>query len=266
MPELPDVEVFRRYLEATGLHQPIAGVAVDAERVVAGATPDELGAYLRGHRFERTYRRGKHLFAGLEAAGWLELHFGMTGYLAYYRDAADAPDHSHVRFRFDNGWELAFVDRRKLGHVAPVPDLDAYLGELDLGIDALDPELNARAFRELASDRRGQVKCWLMDQATLAGLGNVYSDEVLFHAGIHPRRRLEDLEGADLDRLHGRMAGVLEAAVQAKVRPEAMPAGFLLPLREVEGARCPRCGTSLERVKACGRTALVCPACQPLPG
>jgi len=266
MPELPDVEVFRRYMDATALHQTVAEVVTADARVVQGATPADLATFLRGRRFERTERHGKHLFAAVDGDGWLELHFGMTGFLRYYQGADAAPAHGHVRFRFDNGYELAFVDRRKLGHVAPVADLAAYLAELELGVDALDPGLDAAAFRELANGRRGQVKCWLMDQATLAGLGNVYSDEVLFHAGIHPRRRLEDLEGADLDRLHGRMAGVLEAAVQAKVRPEAMPAGFLLPLREVEGARCPRCGTSLERVKACGRTALVCPACQPLPG
>ena len=265
MPELPDVEVFRRYLDATGLHQTIDAVAVDADRVVAGATPGQLGAYLRGHRFERSHRRGKHLFAGLESGAWLELHFGMTGYLAYYHDPADAPDHGHVRFRFANGHELAFVDRRKLGHVAPVPDLDGYVAELGLGVDALDPGLDGEAFRTLAEGRRGQVKCWLMDQATLAGLGNVYSDEVLFHAGIHPRQPLEGLKPADLDRLHARMGEVLEAAIQAGVAPEAMPADFLVPVREQEAAPCPRCGTPLATVKACGRTAHFCPRCQPPP-
>jgi len=136
MPELPDVEVFRRYLDATGLHQPIDRVAVDEARVVAHATPEELAAFLRGNPFERTYRRGKHLFAALDG-GWLELHFGMTGYLAYYADPADAPEYGHVRFRFTNGHELAFVDRRKLGHVAPVSDLEAYLADLAPGATSL---------------------------------------------------------------------------------------------------------------------------------
>lgn len=265
MPELPDVEVFRRYLDATGLHQPIDRVAVDEARVVAQATPEELAAFLRGKPFERTYRRGKHLFAALDG-GWLELHFGMTGYLAYYEDPADAPEYGHVRFRFTNGHELAFVDRRKLGHVAPVSDLEAYLAELDLGVDALDPSLDAAAFRELAAGRRGQVKCWLMDQSTMAGLGNVYSDEVLFHAGFHPKTRLEEFGEEDLEQLHASLRAVLEAAIAARVQPEAMPGDFLLPVREEDGAACPRCGTPLATVKACGRTAHFCPRCQPAPG
>ena len=265
MPELPDVETFRRYLDANGLDQTIEDVAVYDERVVKRATPAELADYLRGHCLVRTYRRGKHLFAALEEAGWLELHFGMTGYLAYYRDPGDAPDYSHVRFAYANGYHLAFVDRRKLGYVAPVRDLQACVAELDLGIDALDPDLDGPAFRELAEGRRGQVKCWLMDQATIAGIGNVYSDEILFHAGIHPRTPLPNLDGADLDRLHGRMRNVLKTAIDAQVQPQAMPADFLVPLREVDGAACPRCGTPLAKVKACGRTAQYCPSCQPSP-
>lgn len=263
MPELPDVETFRRYLDATGLHQTIEEVAVGDERVVKRATPADLADYLQGRRLERTYRRGKHLFAALDAGGWLEVHFGMTGYLAYYRASGEAPEYSHVRFTYANGYHLAFVDRRKLGYVAPVRDLAACLAELELGIDALDPELDAAAFRELAEGRRGQVKCWLMDQATLAGIGNVYSDEILFHAGIHPRTPLQGLGEADLDRLHGQLRAVLKAAIDAQVQPGAMPADFLVPLREVADAACPRCGTPLAKVKACGRTAQYCPRCQP---
>ena len=265
MPELPDVETFRRYLDATGLHQTVEEVVVADERVVERATPAELVRFLKGHRLERTFRQGKHLFAALEAEGWLEFHFGMTGYLAYYRDPEEAPAHGHVRLGYDNGYHLAFVDRRKLGHVAPVRDLEAYLADLDLGIDALDPKLDAEAFRGLAAGRRGQVKCWLMDQSTLAGIGNVYSDEILFHAGIHPRAPLEALGPDDLGRLHASLRRVLEAAIEARVEPGSMPADFLLPVREEDGAPCPRCGTPLATVKACGRTAHYCPECQPLP-
>ncbi|MEF8794661.1 Fpg/Nei family DNA glycosylase [Thiohalorhabdus sp.] len=265
MPELPDVETFRRYLDANGLHQTIEEVAVADERVVKRASPAELADYLQGHRLERTYRRGKHLFAALDGEGWLELHFGMTGYLAYYRDPGEAPDYGHVRLAYANGYQLAFVDRRKLGYLAPVRDLAACLAELELGIDALDPELDAAAFRELAKGRRVQVKCWLMDQASIAGIGNVYSDEILFHAGIYPRTPLPDLDWADLDRLHGYMSNVLKTATDSQVQPGAMPGDFLVPLRKVDDAACPRCGTPLAKVKACGRTSQYCPTCQPTP-
>ncbi len=104
-----------------------------------------------------------------------------------------------------------------------------------------------------------------MDQETLAGLGNVYSDEVLFHAGIHPKQPLEDLGPEQLSRLFRTLREVLETAIEAKVDPERMPADFLLPQRE-QGAGCPRCGAELETLKACGRTAYHCPRCQPAPG
>lgn len=265
MPELPDVETFRRYLDATGLHQTIEGVTVEDSRVVAGASPEELEAYLRDRQLTGSDRHGKHLFAALDRGGWLELHFGMTGYLAYFRDPEEAPAYSHVRIRFDNGYQLAFVDRRKLGHVAPVPDLEAYLRELNLGVDALAPGLDAEGFRSLAEGRRGQVKCWLMDQETLAGLGNVYSDEVLFHAGLYPKYPLERLSPADLDYLFRALREVLAQAIEARVDPERMPADFLVP-RRGKGAVCPRCGTELETLKACGRTAYWCPHCQPVSG
>ncbi len=265
MPELPDVEVFRRYLDATALHQTIAGLDASDDRLVAGETPRALAEYLRGHHFERSYRHGKHLFAALETGRWLEWHFGMTGYFAYHKDQEEVPEEGHVRFLLENGAQLLFLDQRKLGHVAALDDLDAYLAELGLGIDALDPELDEATFRSLAEGRRGQVKCWLMDQSTMAGIGNVYSDEILFHAGIHPRQPLEALTDEGLDRLHRHLRSVLEAAIEAGVDPEKMPSDFLVPLREEREADCPRCGEALTKIKACGRRARVCPRCQPGP-
>ncbi|MFP4561340.1 MAG: Fpg/Nei family DNA glycosylase [Thiohalorhabdus sp.] len=261
MPELPDVEVFKRRLDATALHQTIGGVEVEDERILRGCGPAELERRLQGRSLESSRRHGKHLFAGLNSGDWLELHFGMTGDLAYVEDAEDAPPHTRVLFHLENGHHLAYVDRRKLGHLALLEDVDAYLAELGLGPDAraLGPE----EFLERARGQRGQVKCWLMDQEKIAGIGNVYSDEVLFQAGIHPRTPVKALSGTDLWELHRTLWRVLDAAVQAAVRPEAMPEGFLLPHRE-EGAPCPRCGTPIQTIGACGRTAYLCPSCQPV--
>jgi len=258
MPELPDVEVFRRYLEATSLHQEIKGLEVDDGRVIRGSLA-ELERSLRGKKLSAARRHGKHLFAAADG-GWLELHFGMTGSLDYHRDAADDPPYSHAVIRFANGFRLAFVDRRKLGHLGWVPDLEAYLEEEDLGPDALS--LDREGFRRLAEGRRGQVKCWLMDQSALAGLGNVYSDEVLFQAGIPPRRPVAELSGQDLDALFDALHRVADSAIEAGVDPGRMPDDFLVPRRQ-PGAACPRCGTPLEDRKVCGRTSYRCPRCQP---
>jgi formamidopyrimidine-DNA glycosylase len=105
------------------------------------------------------------------------------------------------------------------------------------------------------------VKCWLMDQSILAGLGNIYSDEVLFQAGIAPQRKLESLDEADLKRLHARMRKVIDTAIEHGADPKALPGSFLLPNRR-EGAPCPRCGGTVVRTRACGRTAWYCPDCQ----
>jgi formamidopyrimidine-DNA glycosylase len=262
MPELPDVEVFRGYLERTALHQEIADLKVDDPRVVEGEGPAFLAEHLRGQEFSGARRHGKHLFGRVGNAGWLAFHFGMTGYLDYHRRAADDPGYSHAVIRFTNGYRLSFVDRRKLGHLAWVADLDAYLQELGLGRDALEPGLGPAAFRALANGRRGQVKCWLMDQAVLAGLGNVYSDELLFQAGLHPKTPVADLDGRQLGRLLACLRRVLEDAVAAGAEPGRLPADFLVPRRR-RGAACPRCGGAVETLKACGRTAYCCPQCQP---
>lgn len=259
MPELPDVEVFRRYLDSTALHQEIAGLEVDAERVILGGSPGELEQRLSGCRFAGTRRHGKHLFAAV-GEGWLAFHFGMTGYLDYHRDAAGDPAGSHAVIRFVSGYRLAFVDRRKLGHMGWVADPASYTHDLGLGPDAW--RMGREAFMERARGRRGKVKCWLMDQSVMAGIGNVYSDEVLFAAGIRPDRSLSTMARADLDALYQALDRVLEAAVAAGADPERLPAGFLVPRRR-RGRACPRCGSQLQTAKVCGRTSYHCPHCQP---
>lgn len=259
MPELPDVEVYRRYLRSTALHQRIEHVHVESPALLPGTTPQGLGRALKGEAFESTGRHGKHLFAELDHDGWLMLHFGMTGSLAYFRHREDTPDYTRCLFTFANGFHLAYVAPRKLGRIALVDSPQSFVTEHGLGPDALG--LDAEAFQRLASGRRGGVKSWLMDQETMAGVGNVYSDEILFQAGIHPRRSVADLDDEALHRLHRALRSVLEAAIEAHAEPSRMPESFLLPHRE-QGGRCPKCNAQVEKVQAAGRTAWYCPKCQ----
>lgn len=260
MPELPDVEVYRRYLAVTALHQAIAQVHVEAPRVLDHTSPQGLGRRLGGQRFERASRHGKYLFAHLDGGGALVLHFGMTGQLHYRRLADAADDHAACLFQFENGARLEYVSTRQLGHVAVVDSVDEFVHHKGLGPDAL--ALDRDQFLADAAGRRGSVKGWLMDQGHMAGIGNVYSDEILFRAGIHPRRKVADLPEDALRRLHGAIREVLDAAIEAQAEPDRMPDDFILPRRE-PGGRCPRCDAKLEQVSVNGRKAWFCPACQP---
>lgn len=259
MPELPDVEYFKRYLDATALHQRIQRVHVEAPEMLRGLSPQALGRRLHHRRLEGTHRHGKHLFARVDACGWLVLHFGMTGLICYCAAGSGVPRHTRFLVDFDNGSRLAYAAQRKLGYISMVDDPQRVVAESRLGPDAMS--VDAEGFRELARGRRGTVKSWLMNQHVIAGIGNIYADEILFQARIAPQRTVDDLSNSDLRRVYTKMTRVLPAAVDAHVDPSKMPDDFLLPHRGA-GGRCPRCGATLQHSKLSGRTAYHCPHCQ----
>lgn len=263
MPELPDVEIQRRYVNATALHQPIERVHVDDAAVLDGVTPQSLGRMLHGRAFELTRRHGKYVFIRAGGGHWLVLHFGMTGYLACYRHGDRTPSHARFVTSFGNGRHLAYVSQRKLGRITVADSPEAFVRRHRLGPDAL--ALDRFALCDLAARRRGFVKSWLMDQHAMAGIGNVYSDEILFQAGIHPRYPVAALEHEALERLHQSLHEVLRAAIDARADPSRMPAEFLLTHRHADG-RCPVCGAALRAVRAAGRRSWFCPDCQPQQG
>lgn len=260
MPELPDVEVQRRYLESTSLHQPVAEVHVDRATVLKGTTPQQLGAVLHGKSFESAQRHGKHLFAVIENGPLLHVHFGMTGFLKYRHGSSPGTDHPRARFVFANGHTLTYDNQRLFGEVSLVDDLDEFLRDRDLGPDALD--VDRETFVERVGARRGMIKSTLMNQEVVAGIGNVYSDEILFHARMHPKTPTDDLSEDALGALHEHTVTVLETAIAAGVDPAEFPDSYLLPVRE-EGASCPRCDGTVAKISVSGRNGFYCPACQP---
>lgn len=266
MPELPDVETMRRYLESTSLHQEIKRVEVHAAGVVPTeegieqTDVDDLKDALIGRSFASTRRYGKWMFVELDndSDDFLVLHFGMTGGLKYFKDMAQELKYDRVLFRFANGYQLAYLSQRKLGEVAVIDDLEEFVDEKGLGPDALDPDLDLAAFKDVVEGRRAMVKSILMDQDTIAGIGNVYSDEILFHAGIHPRTKTDNLEEDELEDLFHTMKDVLQKAIEYQAEPEQFPESFIGPHRH-EGGRCPICGAELERVPVGSRHAYYCP-------
>lgn len=258
MPELPDVEVYRRYIDATSLHQTIEDVEVDDDKILDRVEKGELRRALQSRSFENSRRHGKNMFISLGDELWLRLHFGMTGDLKYYRADGDAPDHTRVLFRFDSGYHLAYICQRLLGAVSLTEDVDRWIADEELGPDALD--LDRDTFKELFRNRRGSLKTALMNQNVMAGIGNVYSDEILFQARLRPEAKVKALNDSDLDMLFDVMREVLTTAIDRRAQPEDFPSSYITGRRE-EGAECPRCSGTLEKKKVSQRSAYYCPQC-----
>lgn len=260
MPELPDVEIFKRYVDSTSLHQNIDAVEVKNGKVLGGVSAGELKRGLEGREFESTRRHGKHLFVGLSSSGWLLLHFGMTGSLKYYKDAGEEPSHVRVLISFSNGFHLAFDDQRLFGRVDLLRNPDSFIEKQELGPDPL--YLSFEEFRDLLDGRRGTIKSALMNQHILAGIGNIYSDEILFQSCLHPTTSIGQLDKETLENLFEQTRRVLRTAIDRGANPEELPDSFLLSHRQ-EREDCPRGNGKIEMIKAAGRTAYYCPACQP---
>jgi formamidopyrimidine-DNA glycosylase len=273
MPELPEVETIRRGIAPHVEGRTLRALEVSDERWSRPLAPAELAAAVDGRVVERLGRRGKYLVLELSDDVFLMLHLRMTGTLLL--DPPERPAHARVRFDL-GGRELVFVDPRRFG-----------TGELALGTEARDAFFAARLglepfdkgfttsyLRALARRCRAPVKAFLLDQKRIAGVGNIYADEALFRARIHPHRQAGRLTVAQLDALREAVIASLEAGIAAKgatiddFRDPYGVAGsfqdqFLVHLRE--GEPCPNCGTRIVKLRAAGRGTYVCPRCQRRP-
>lgn len=263
MPELPDVEVFRAHVAKTALHQRILDVEVRRPRVLGNTSAPRLNSALAGHAFTHTHRHGKHLFIRVDSAGWLAMHFGMTGSLQYVPAAASPGPDVRVLFDFVHGNRLAYYDPRLLGRMNLVDDPASYVAQRGLGPDALDLELKRADFEAALRGAKGIIKSALMDQARIAGIGNLYSDEILYHAHVHPKTAVASLDDAAWRRLYEATRTVLKEAIARGAEPERLPGDYLLRHRR-SGDDCP-CGGQVEKAVIAGRSAYFCPRCQPAP-
>jgi len=262
MPELPEVETYARYFARHALHQRIARVDVIDERILGEIRKDAFIRRLKGREFTGVRRHGKHLFADAGAT-WLHLHFGMTGDLAYYRDTP--PRFAKVVFAFDGGMHLAFEDMRLFGLADLVDSPDDFIEARGLGPDPLDRLFTAKRFAALLEGRRGAVKSLLMTQEFIAGLGNLYVDEILYQTAVHPRRPVHRLKDAEVRAIFAAMRRILRDSIARRARDAELPAAYLFNNREV-GERCPLrlrsgqapCGGTIKRTVVFGRTTYFC--------
>jgi len=254
MPELPEVEAARIYLEATILLQPIRAAEVLDDRILTGVSSEELEVSLAGKQFLSVQRHGKRLFLRLQDDLWLTLHLGLTGRLVYLQAQVAKPRHTRVLVSFQNGRCLAFDDPRIFGEVGLTKSPSIFLAERKTGPDAL--QLNRDGFLEIMRGRRGPIKSALLNQRHLAGLGNLYADEALFQAGICPKsRRLDEIK---LGALFSSIQEVLKTALSTGADLNSLPDSYLLPHRRAGGI-CPRDGALLRHEKIGGRTSYYCP-------
>jgi formamidopyrimidine-DNA glycosylase len=266
MPELPEVEIRRQYLETSSLFQAIQHIDVE-DRKLLTTDYSTLTNALEGRQFISTRRVGKNLFVLTDDPMVIvRMHFGMTGDLAYYHASLDRPRFARIVFEFTSGYNLGFLCPRKFERVGLVSDIDAYLLEKKIGQDGLDISRDALADR--VQRKKAFIKPVLLDQHVVAGLGNWIVDEVLFQAFVHPEQRADTLTDAQITQLHNAMRLVLETAIRHEATYRDFPANFLIHVREwdnspyddVEAHKyCPRCQTCIERSTVGGRTTFFCP-------
>ena len=258
MPELPEVEMFRRYFDRTSLRQKIKEVRLYSPEMIRGISPKKLSEGLKGHEFVSTVRHGKYLFAQLDTSKDLVLHFGMTGHLKYFNDPRKGPSYVRLLIQFANGYNLAFDCLRKLGKISFAENRAKFIADKKLGPDVLADDFDFNVFQEIVSSKKGSVKSILMNQHTMAGIGNLYADEILFQSRINPSQGINELSRVKKKRLFDAIKPVLLITIECKTEWRKLPKTFLLKDRGKEG-KCPLCKTNLKRETVAGRTTYYCP-------
>ena len=275
MPELPEVETIRAGLEGRVTGARIVKVELLWAGCVATPSAEELAAELPGRTIERAGRRGKFLVLDLDAGAALTVHLRMTGRLRIARDGEARGAHLRAAITLDRGDELWFEDQRKFGRLYFTRDRDELAAVLSkLGPEPLEASFTRPALSKLLTGRRAQLKPLLLNQGFIAGMGNIYVDEALFRARLHPLRRSDSLSAAEAGRLH-------EAIVHALRQGIANRGTTLSDYRDASGARgtnrerlqvfrregkpCPRCGTSIEKIRVAQRGTHLCSTCQSPP-
>lgn len=272
MPELPEVETTVRDLRPHLVGRTIVGATVRWKRTIAVPSATQFVKQIRDNKITALTRRGKHLVFHLRSKSkerkYLLIHLRMTG--GFGIDPCDAPrdKHMHVCFQLDDRRELRFRDTRKFGRMWLVDDPHQVVGKL--GPEPLD--ISLREFHRLFETRRGNLKPLLLNQTFIAGIGNIYADESLWYARLHPLRQAESLTQVERTRLYRAIRKVLSSAIAVGgtsidvmyKRVNGMSGRFVESLRvfDQEERPCRRCGTSIEKTVVGQRGTHFCPTCQ----
>jgi formamidopyrimidine-DNA glycosylase len=274
MPELPEVETYVRELEPLLAGRQVLSAQVLWPRTVASPTPDEFAARMAGQRFITFGRRAKYMLLGLDGGDTLIVHLRMTGHL-HVKEAAALPDaHTHVLIDLDDGRRLHYQDPRKFGRMWLTSDPEAVLRKL--GPEPLSEAFSHDELARKLVGRKAAIKALLLDQTLAAGVGNIYADEALFRAGLHPLRPGGSLSPEEIERLRAAVAAVLQDGISAAgsslgssglqnyARPGGQSGAFQDEHRVFRrtGQPCVTCGAPVERIVVSQRSTHFCPNCQ----
>jgi formamidopyrimidine-DNA glycosylase len=276
MPELPEVETIRRQLAPAIEGRRLERIHILDPRWCDPAPPEEVAQAVENRRIERLDRRGKYLIAELADEVHLIMHLRMTGNLLLVPPGDTERRFLRVRMDLDDGRHLLFADARRFGtgivlRGAGAVD-DYFAGRV--GIEPLGPDFTAEALRGMAYGRRAPAKAFLLSQERVAGVGNIYADEALWQARVHPLRPIGTLKAAQIEGLRDAVIDVLSQGIDSKgatiddFRDATGAEGsfqdrFQVHLRE--GRPCPRCGARIKKIRAGGRGTYYCPSCQRMP-
>ena len=259
MPELPEVAYQKKYADATILHKKIVEIETGDKKIYQSAKAD-FEKILTDNAFESTSRIGKYLFLKLKKNGVLVMHFGMTGKLDYYQHD-DTPKYTQLKLIFEDHSKLAFTCPRKFAKLYLVKSVEEFQQSHSLGADAL--AITEKEFLKICDGRSGTIKGLLINQSLIAGIGNMYADEVLFQTKIHPKTKVNTLSQKQLKSIFDKIEEVLKVVKEARIEGKRVPESYLTRIRkEGESADCPRNNGKIEQTKVSGRTTYFCPVCQ----
>jgi formamidopyrimidine-DNA glycosylase len=275
VPELPEVETVRRRLEPVLVGRRFERVEILDPRLTRPEDPVEVAAELVGERVEAVDRRGKYVVVRFESGRALLVHLRMTGSLLHVDEVPEDDPHLRAVVRLDDGSDVIYRDVRRFGTwlLAEPGEAQPYL-DARLGREPLAPAFTVRRLGEELAGRRAPVKAAILDQRRLAGVGNIYADEALWRARIHPRRPARELDEEELRALHRGIRDALKAGIArqgATLRDYRTPDGGSGRMQHEfkvygrEGEPCERCGRPIEKTRAAGRGTWFCPGCQPVP-
>jgi formamidopyrimidine-DNA glycosylase len=276
VPELPEVESVRRQLAPLLEGRRFERVEVTDPRLTRPDDPAAVARSLEGERVAVVERRGKYLVVRFESGRALLIHLRMTGSLQHARTGAPADDpYTRAVVRLDDGSDVAYRDIRRFGTWALLErgEEDAYL-TARLGAEPLGRAFTAAQLGARLARRRAPVKAAILDQRTLAGVGNIYADEALWYARVHPLREAGSLDEGEVAALHRGVRRALERGIERQgstLRDYRLPNGESGTMQREfkvygrEGGPCERCGTPIEKIRVAGRGTWYCPSCQPPP-
>ena len=269
MPELPEVETIKNELLPWVVGQSFTQVTIFDSKLVCGGSAEEVSRGVIGRKIKNLERRGKYLIFHLSSGRSLIMHLRMTGSLLLNPKEVDR--YARAVFHLSNGQRLVFSDRRRLGLIRLVNDANTVVGKL--GPEPLDECFTPEILEQRLSRHHIPVKAALLDQCIVAGIGNMYADEALFAAHIHPLSKADDLSSEEIQTLHNSIRNILRVAIGNKgasvdtyIRPEGElgTAHFDFKVAHRGGEPCPVCGSTIERCVVQNRGTYFCPRCQPL--